>query len=110
MRQLDRLPELTDQVLSGLQADDSLKHRILLAAAGSSKDKADRSRTVLVLCCISAALLLLCIMIDSISVRKPDPQLQIIPAGNRRIVSPVNLQNAITQVSEDNPNIKNDAE
>ena len=39
MDPLDRLPEVTEQALSGLQADDAMKRRILLSAANSPQKK-----------------------------------------------------------------------
>ena len=39
MNRLERLPEITDHILSGLVADDQLKHRILLSSATQNSGK-----------------------------------------------------------------------
>ena len=69
MNRLQRLPEITDHVLSGLKADDRAKHRILLAASGSQApggmhQKTVRFRTVVTLCSLSVLLVLMCVLIS----------------------------------------------
>ena len=43
MSRLDKLPEITDHVLSGLRADDSMKYRVFQKAAGTSDTKKKQS-------------------------------------------------------------------
>ena len=101
MDQLEKLPEITDYVLSGLKADDALKHRILLSAADSSRSSPYRFRTVIALCSLSLLLILLCVFINQMPLNgKPESDIQVIPAGSHRIVSPVNMQQVIDLVSE----------
>lgn len=59
MSRLDQLPEITDQVLSGLRADDSLKYRIYQKASGLSENEGRKpSRLPLAaLCAISAVMI-----------------------------------------------------
>ena len=61
MNRLERLPEITDHILSGLVANDQLKHRILLSSATQNSGKKVSLRTVIALCSLSAVLILLCI-------------------------------------------------
>ena len=58
---LCRLPEISDHVLSGLKADEALKHKILLSVASDCKKRKTSLRTVIALCCLSAVLVLLCV-------------------------------------------------
>ena len=100
MDRLKQLPEVTDHVLSGLKADDALKQRILLSAAEGQHNRTYSFRTVVALCSISVLLILLCIFVTRIPVNNVSTsEIQVIPAGGRRIVSPVNLQQVIDQVS-----------
>ena len=101
MDRLDHMPEITDNVLGGLKADDSLKRKILLSAAESHTGNRVRRGTVFALCGLSLALILLCLFASGLTSPKTDPaDPHVIPAGSRRIVSPVNLQNVIDQIKE----------
>ncbi len=101
MNQVERLPEITNDLLSGLKADDQLKHRILLSAAQSGTYKKSRLKTVIALCSLSVLLIVTCVMIGSLQNRKnSSPEMKNIPAGNHRVVSPVHLQNIIDSVSD----------
>ena len=104
MDKLKQLPQVTDHVLDGLRADDALRQKILLSAAESGRSRTSRLRTVIALCTLSAALVLLCIF----AVRIPagtntQTAIHVIPAGSNRMVSPVNVQQVINQVSEYDP-------
>ena len=101
MNRLNRLPELTDQILAGLKADDSQKHRILLSAAESSgTGKKIKYRTVIALCSLSVLLILLCVFASGWTGDRKASDLQNIPAGSRRNESPVNLQTVIDRASD----------
>ena len=105
MNRLQRLPEITDHVLSGLKADDRAKHRILLAASGSQAtggmhQKTVRFRTVVTLCSLSVLLVLMCVLISYQSRAQQPADLQVIPAGSHRNTAPVNLQQVILEASE----------
>lgn len=100
MNQLDRMPEITEHVLAGLKADDSLKHRILLSASENRSSEPTRKKTVLALCFLSVLLILLCVFAARMpSWQSGSPDLHIIPAGSHRIISPVNLRTVIDQAS-----------
>lgn len=98
MNQLDQMPEISEHVLSGLKADQSLKHRILLSASELPKQKI-RLRTVVALCSLSVLLILLCVFAGHFSVKKAD-SLQIISAGSNRLTAPVDLQDVIDKASD----------
>ena len=59
MTKLDQLPEITDHVLSGLRADDSLKYKIYQKAAGGSLNEETKPsrRPLVALCAISAVMI-----------------------------------------------------
>ena len=58
MSRLDQLPEISEQMLSGLRADDALKHRIYRKAAGIADTPEKTSRIPLAaLCAISAVMI-----------------------------------------------------
>lgn len=70
MNRIDQLPEITEHVLSGLQADDSLKHKIHLKAAGISagtEEKKTSRLPVAALCAISAALIAVFVLLFPLS-------------------------------------------
>ena len=105
MNRLQRLPEITDHVLSGLKADDRAKHKILLAASdsrapGGIRQKTVRFRTVVTLCSLSVLLVLMCVLISYQSSSQQPADLQVIPAGSHRNAAPVNLQPVILEASE----------
>jgi hypothetical protein len=91
------LPEITDHVLSGLKADESLKHQILLSAASGREKRKTSYRTVIALCCLSAVLVLLCVFALG---SKPAGDIQVIPAGSRRSSPPVRLEEMIDEAAE----------
>ena len=101
MDRLNRLPELTDQILAGLKADESQKHRILVSAAESSgTGKISKYRTVIALCSLSVLLILFCVFVSGWTGGQKKTDLQNIPAGSRRNESPVNLQTVIDRASD----------
>ena len=100
MDRLDRLPEVTDHVLSGLQADDDQKQRILLSAVEAHKPEQRNTGTVVALLSLSVLLILLCVFASGWSGGQKNAELQNIPAGSHRNGSPVNLQNVIDKASE----------
>ena len=98
MDRLNRLPEITDQVLGGLKADENLKHRILLSAASASPAKKKAPlRTVVALCSLSVLLILLCVFALN---AKPAGDIHVIPAGSRHSAPPIHLETVIEQASE----------
>ena len=110
MNDLNRLPEITEQALAGLKADENLKHRILVAAANSGSPSADRfrsRRSLVALLALSAVLILSVIGIGRLSAREEsDPAaMHAIPAGSHRNASPVHLQVVIDEVAENNQDL-----
>ena len=96
MDQLNRLADISDRVLDGLKADNHLKKRILISAANNPIKEPFRMKTVFALCSLSLLLIVLCVFISSFpSWTGSAPEIQNIPAGGRRIVSPLNLKQAI---------------
>ena len=100
MDPLDRLPEVTEQALSGLQADEAMKRRILLSAANGPQKKENRFRTVVALCSLSVLLILLCAFVYNLPGKDQQTDLNIIPAGRQRNSAPVNLQKVIDEASD----------
>jgi hypothetical protein len=101
MDHLNKLPEITDHVLAGLKADESLKHRIFLSAAATPKERTFRTGTVVALCSLSVLLILLCFFAARFPSGQAKPvDIQVIPAGSNRIVSPVDLQQVIDRASD----------
>ena len=100
MDQLNRIPEITDHVLSGLKADQRLKQRILEAAASSPRKVSFRPRTIIALCSLSVLLILLCVFIAGLAGKNPSGNIQVISAGSRRNSSPANLQTIIEKASD----------
>lgn len=98
MNRLNQLPEISEQILSGLKADNSLKHRILLAASESPKQKI-RFQTVVALCSLSILLILLCVFAGSFSSGSRD-SIQVISAGSHRLSAPVDLQDVVDKASD----------
>jgi hypothetical protein len=97
MNRLERLPEITDHILSGLVADDQLKHRILLSSATQNSGKKVSLRTVIALCSLSAVLILLCIF----GIRSGNSgELQVISAGSRHSSPPVKLESVLEKAAE----------
>ena len=97
MKQLERLPEISDHVLSGLKADDDLKHRIFLSAASSPKEKKYPFRTVFALCGISALLILLCVFVLR---TENSGDIHVVSAGSRHSTPPVILETVLEKAAE----------
>ena len=110
MTDLKNLPEISEQLLHNLKADDKLKQRILVSAvntdpSGSSFKEKGR-RPLLALLALS---LLLVVSLIGIRYLKPAQNqddapvsMQVIPAGSHRDFSPVHLQIVINQIVEKN--------
>ena len=97
MNRLERLPEITDHVLSGLKADEALKQRVFLSAASSPKEKKVPLRTVVALCSLSALLILLCVFVLQ---PKTTGDIQVVSAGSRHSTPPVSLENVLEKAAE----------
>ena len=87
MKTLNELPEVTEQVLGGLTADDVFKQKILSAAAGSDMRKDNISpirRVIPVLLATAAVMVLLIAGITSFSRNSQvtEPRIQTISAGS----------------------------
>ena len=87
MKTLNELPEVTEQVLGGLTADDVFKQKILSAAAGSDMRKDSISpirRVIPVLLATAAVMVLLIAGITSFSRNSQvtEPRIQTISAGS----------------------------
>lgn len=107
MNRLEQLPEITDSVLSGLRADDALKHRILQKAVDTPAPAETRSsrRPLVALLSLSAAMIAVFVLLgtvspvsrdSSLSVAASQPesfsdQIHTISAGERRSGSPIGL-------------------
>ena len=100
MDRMKQLPEITDHILSGLQADDRLKHHILLTASTAHQKDKQHFRTVVSMCSLCVLLILLCLFATTFTGKSANPDLQNIPAGSRRNSSPVNLQTVIDKASD----------
>ena len=102
MDQLNRVPEVTEHVLSGLKADHRLKHQILEAAVSSPGKTSFRPRpkTIIALCSLSVLLVLLGVFVSALNHNSSSGNIRVIPAGNRRNSSPVNLQTVIEKASD----------
>lgn len=99
MDQLDRLPEVTEHVLSGLKADHRLKQRILESAVSAPRKMPLRRGTVIALCSLSLLLILLCVFVSGLS-GKSSGDISVIPAGSRRNSSPVSLETVVEKASD----------
>ena len=106
MNNLNQLPDITDQVLSSLKADENLKHRILVAAANEevpSSSFAGKKRSLIALIALTAVLILSVIGIGSLSLSQDGispSSMHVLPAGSHRNTSPVQLQVVIDEVIE----------
>ena len=94
---LRHLPEISDHVLSGLKADEALKHKILLSAASDREKRKISFRTVIALCCLSAVLVVLCVFAIG---SKPEGDIQVISAGSRHSSPPIRLEEMIDEAAE----------
>ena len=97
MDQLKQLPEITDHILAGLQADDGMKHNILLSAADETTKYRLHRRTVFSLCALSLVLILLCVLAALMPQKTMTSDIQNIPAGSHKKTAPIQLQNVIDQ-------------
>jgi hypothetical protein len=119
MSKLDQLPEITDHVLSGLRADDSLKYRIYQKAAkpSSSSVKASRKPLAAALCAISAVMIAVFMLMGPLMGRNtaspdavtksestPATQIQTIQAGSELDQSPVTPEEEKESSSEEEEN------
>jgi len=116
---LENLPEYSDNILNGLTADQSLKHRILTKAAEQPEKKNNLLlHTVPVLCSLIAVLLVAVVMLNEL---KPVPvsdqdDMTVFAAGSNQTASPetglgfADVMNesgskTITRIEFDNGNI-----
>jgi len=101
MDQLNRLADISDRLLDGLKADDHLKQKILISAAHNPVKEPFRMKTAVALCSLSLLLIILCVFISRFpSWTASAPEIQNIPAGGKRIVSPLNLKQVIEHAGE----------
>ena len=109
MSRLDQLPEITDSVLSGLHADDSLKYRIYQKAASAGPD-ADRKKTSRVplaaLCAISAVMIAVFVFLGRImplsgSSPSAQPALTAVQDAELSHMQTINAGGQIVKPSED---------
>lgn len=85
MIKLEQLREVSDQVLSGLTADDSLKYRIIQNATSSKKSHSGMAfRPVPVLCCVVALVLASACLLNSLRPVSPagDSEIRVFAAGS----------------------------
>lgn len=109
MNRLDNLPEITDQVLSGLRADDSLKYKIYQKAAGESSEKKASFRLPLAaLCAISAVMIAAFVLLTSLTRQgSSDTQnyesanISSMPAGAVLTSSPMKDAGELSEKQED---------
>ena len=122
MNKLEQLPEITDSVLSGLRADDVLKHRILQKAVEtpSTARRLSSRRPLVALLSLSVAMIAVFValgtlhplsvdsQISDVSASTQDTfsdQMHTITAGMRRASSPIGLGVIIDETlsEEDDP-------
>ncbi len=103
MNRLKQLPKVTDQVLNRLQADQTLRQRILTAASGGRSSWAvHRSRSLIpALCCLTAIVLVAIWGIRSVQHREPEPRSISFTAATHTSASPVLLQHFLQSVPMD---------
>ncbi len=85
MSRLDQMPEITEHVLSGLRADDSMKFRIFQEAAGISGQPLSRKShrpLVAALCAVSALMIVLFVLINPLVNTKKESQSSAYSAQN----------------------------
>ena len=119
MSRLDQLPEITDHVLSGLRADNSLKHRIYQKAAGVSDapEKKSARLPLAALCAISAVMVAVFALLIPLSRQKTisgntdiaydSPDISSVSAGAVLTSSPVKESTENESMTEDS-DIRND--
>lgn len=103
MIRLNRLPEITDQALDGLRADKKLKQRILVSAQGQafSPPKPLSQLLIPVVCCVSAAALLLVFGLTRFSGRDAQPRRRAFTVASHAEVSPLSLQGLLSESTLD---------
>ena len=103
MIRLNRLSEMTDRALDGLRADEGLKRRILAAAGEQalSQPKPLFQRLVPVLCCVSAAALLLVFGLTRSAGRTAPASRRVFTVASHTSVSPLSLQGLLSDGSLD---------
>lgn len=102
MSKIEQLPEITSRVLSGLKADETLKYRIIASAAEGTVRRSFSRVSIGALCCLSAAMIALCILISphSSSDHSAVPGLHETAAGTHRSSSPVHLQQLLSRETD----------
>ncbi len=102
MDRLDKLPEVSDQVLSGLRADDRLKYKILQKATEPEAEKHPLGfrKPVIALSALTAVMVAVFALMAPISPSSaPSERIHTISAGNIVPESPVNMREIITRAS-----------
>ena len=98
VKKLEQLSEITDHVLSGLQADESLKHRIYQKAADISEmpEKKISRMPLIALCAISAVMIGVFVLLGRVTPMSGNPndeqqsvRIQTISAGVTLTESPI---------------------
>ena len=91
MKRLEELRDVTDTVLAGLTADESLKHKILQRAAEYSDESSMRSfRPLPVLCSVITVLLVAVCLLNSLHPVTPagSVEMNVFAAGSDDIIQP----------------------
>lgn len=118
MARIEQLPEITDHVLSGLRADDSMKHSIYQKAAGMADTVEKRTSRfpLIALCAISAVMVAVFVLLGNVkplsgnsSDDQKGVQIQTISAGVTLTESPVNEDNT-EEDSDPDENDQSDSE
>lgn len=104
MSKLEQLPEISESLLSGLRADETLKYRILQNAVETPSPAVSHSsrRPLVALISLSVAMIAVFVMLgtvhpgslSSVSASQPESfsdQIHTITAGGRRADSPIDL-------------------
>ena len=101
MSRIEQLPEVTEQVLSGLQAGDELKSRIYRKALepDSRPSRGSMRIPMIALCSLSVVMIALVAVLGQVhSLNDSDPaDFRTIAAGEHRFASPVVLQTVINE-------------
>lgn len=109
MVDLEKLPAISESVLHGLQADDSLKQKILYKAANSDiKKTRSYFRYIPAVCCAVTLILVSFIFLKTInsSVNPEPPTISTIASGSPRVITPVSLH-TVTDIGEKAFNTEN---
>ena len=101
MSRIEQLPEVTEQVLSGLQAGDELKNRIYRKALEPDSRPSRRSVRVpmIALCSLSVVMIALVAVLGQVHPLNDSnaADIRTITAGEHRVASPVVLQTIIDE-------------